>query len=156
MARRQIHLLSETSNMWPCVKDNCGSLSLSLSCRQHKQGDQHAHPCRFVFTLCKIFRHANVLLAHFAGRSVFPAWWICACWRSFLLNTSAGFFPGSSQGCDAFLRHKMTLISPSILKKYGIPFDRVCIEDISGISVSWLRFCWKETMLRKRVLHFAI
>ncbi|KAJ6655811.1 hypothetical protein lerEdw1_004864 [Lerista edwardsae] len=35
------------------------------------------------------------------------------------------FFPGSSQGCDAFLRHKMTLISPSILKKYGIPFDRV-------------------------------
>ncbi|KAG7282795.1 hypothetical protein CRUP_012184 [Coryphaenoides rupestris] len=36
-----------------------------------------------------------------------------------------GFFPGSSQGCDAFLRHKMTLISPSILKKYGIPFDRV-------------------------------
>lgn len=39
--------------------------------------------------------------------------------------THAGFFPGSSQGCDAFLRHKMTLISPSILKKYGIPFDRV-------------------------------
>uniref|UniRef100_A0A3Q2Y3Y7 Lysine (K)-specific demethylase 4B n=1 Tax=Hippocampus comes TaxID=109280 RepID=A0A3Q2Y3Y7_HIPCM len=38
---------------------------------------------------------------------------------------SVRFFPGSSQGCDAFLRHKMTLISPSILKKYGIPFDRV-------------------------------
>uniref|UniRef100_A0A3B4ACB1 [histone H3]-trimethyl-L-lysine(9) demethylase n=1 Tax=Periophthalmus magnuspinnatus TaxID=409849 RepID=A0A3B4ACB1_9GOBI len=37
----------------------------------------------------------------------------------------AGFFPGSSQGCDAFLRHKMTLISPSILKKYSIPFDRI-------------------------------
>ena len=36
-----------------------------------------------------------------------------------------GFFPGSSQGCDAFLRHKMTLISPIILKKYGIPFSRV-------------------------------
>ncbi|KAJ0064977.1 hypothetical protein NL108_000941 [Boleophthalmus pectinirostris] len=35
------------------------------------------------------------------------------------------FFPGSSQGCDAFLRHKMTLISPSILKKYSIPFDRI-------------------------------
>ncbi|NWQ82770.1 KDM4B demethylase, partial [Columbina picui] len=39
-----------------------------------------------------------------------------------------GFFPGSSQGCDAFLRHKMTLISPSILKKYGIPFDRITQE----------------------------
>lgn len=41
-----------------------------------------------------------------------------------ILSIFAGFFPGSSQGCDAFLRHKMTLISPSILKKYGIPFDR--------------------------------
>ncbi|NXJ52690.1 KDM4C demethylase, partial [Spizaetus tyrannus] len=39
-----------------------------------------------------------------------------------------GFFPSSSQGCDAFLRHKMTLISPSILKKYGIPFDKVTQE----------------------------
>ncbi|KAM9832297.1 lysine-specific demethylase 4B isoform 1-T1 [Neosynchiropus ocellatus] len=42
-----------------------------------------------------------------------------------LERLAKGFFPGSSQGCDAFLRHKMTLISPSILKKYGIPFDRV-------------------------------
>lgn len=39
-----------------------------------------------------------------------------------------GFFPGSSQNCEAFLRHKMTLISPSILKKYGIPFDKVWWE----------------------------
>nr|XP_013812979.1 PREDICTED: lysine-specific demethylase 4C [Apteryx mantelli mantelli] len=39
-----------------------------------------------------------------------------------------GFFPSSSQGCDAFLRHKMTLISPSILKKYGIPFDKITQE----------------------------
>uniref|UniRef100_A0A8C7C7E0 [histone H3]-trimethyl-L-lysine(9) demethylase n=1 Tax=Oncorhynchus kisutch TaxID=8019 RepID=A0A8C7C7E0_ONCKI len=39
------------------------------------------------------------------------------------------FFPGSSQGCDAFLRHKMTLISPSILKKYSIPFDRITQEE---------------------------
>lgn len=43
-----------------------------------------------------------------------------------LLSSTPGFFPGSSQGCDAFLRHKMTLISPIILKKYGIPFSRVC------------------------------
>ncbi|XP_028299814.1 lysine-specific demethylase 4B [Gouania willdenowi] len=42
-----------------------------------------------------------------------------------LERLAQGFFPGSAQGCDAFLRHKMTLISPSILKKYGIPFDRV-------------------------------
>ncbi|XP_057268108.1 lysine-specific demethylase 4C-like, partial [Pezoporus wallicus] len=38
------------------------------------------------------------------------------------------FFPSSSHGCDAFLRHKMTLISPSILKMYGIPFDKVTQE----------------------------
>lgn len=42
-----------------------------------------------------------------------------------LVFSALGFFPGSSQGCDAFLRHKMTLISPIILKKYGIPFSRV-------------------------------
>lgn len=36
-----------------------------------------------------------------------------------------GFFPGNAQSCEAFLRHKMTLISPSILKKYGIPFEKV-------------------------------
>uniref|UniRef100_A0A8C4ZMX0 [histone H3]-trimethyl-L-lysine(9) demethylase n=1 Tax=Gadus morhua TaxID=8049 RepID=A0A8C4ZMX0_GADMO len=36
-----------------------------------------------------------------------------------------GFFPGSAQNCEAFLRHKMTLISPSILKKYGIPFEKM-------------------------------
>ncbi|KAM6948767.1 lysine-specific demethylase 4A [Aplochiton taeniatus] len=36
-----------------------------------------------------------------------------------------GFFPSSAQNCEAFLRHKMTLISPSILRKYGIPFERI-------------------------------
>lgn len=49
---------------------------------------------------------------------------LTACVYIILSIRFAGFFPGSSQGCDAFLRHKMTLISPSILKKYGIPFDR--------------------------------
>ncbi|XP_029461035.1 lysine-specific demethylase 4C isoform X2 [Rhinatrema bivittatum] len=45
-----------------------------------------------------------------------------------LERLAQGFFPSSSQGCDAFLRHKMTLISPSILKKYGIPFNKVTQE----------------------------
>ncbi|XP_040435683.1 lysine-specific demethylase 4C isoform X2 [Falco naumanni] len=45
-----------------------------------------------------------------------------------LERLAQGFFPSSSQGCDAFLRHKMTLISPSVLKKYGIPFDKVTQE----------------------------
>uniref|UniRef100_A0A8C8ARA5 [histone H3]-trimethyl-L-lysine(9) demethylase n=1 Tax=Otus sunia TaxID=257818 RepID=A0A8C8ARA5_9STRI len=45
-----------------------------------------------------------------------------------LERLAQGFFPSTSEGCDAFLRHKMTLISPSILKKYGIPFDKVTQE----------------------------
>ncbi|XP_061744692.1 lysine-specific demethylase 4A isoform X2 [Nerophis ophidion] len=42
-----------------------------------------------------------------------------------LERLAKGFFPGNAQSCEAFLRHKMTLISPSILKKYGIPFEKV-------------------------------
>ncbi|XP_051644205.1 lysine-specific demethylase 4C isoform X2 [Manacus candei] len=45
-----------------------------------------------------------------------------------LERLAQGFFPSSSQGCDAFLRHKITLISPSILKNYGIPFGKVTQE----------------------------
>ncbi|XP_058496364.1 lysine-specific demethylase 4C isoform X3 [Solea solea] len=45
-----------------------------------------------------------------------------------LERLSTGFFPNSFKGCEAFLRHKMTLISPSILKKYGIPFDKITQE----------------------------
>ncbi|XP_019466014.1 lysine-specific demethylase 4C-like isoform X2 [Meleagris gallopavo] len=45
-----------------------------------------------------------------------------------LERLAQGFFPSSFHGCNAFLRHKMTLISPSILKKYGIPFDKVTQE----------------------------
>ncbi|XP_031994148.1 lysine-specific demethylase 4C isoform X6 [Hylobates moloch] len=45
-----------------------------------------------------------------------------------LERLAQGFFPSSSQGCDAFLRHKMTLISPLVLKKYGIPFDKITQE----------------------------
>lgn len=48
----------------------------------------------------------------------------------------SGFFPNSFKGCEAFLRHKMTLISPSILKKYGIPFDKVGSHPL-----------WKMTLL---------
>ncbi|XP_056276386.1 lysine-specific demethylase 4A-like isoform X2 [Pseudoliparis swirei] len=45
-----------------------------------------------------------------------------------LERLAQGFFPGSFQNCEAFLRHKMTLISPSILKKYGIPFEKITQE----------------------------
>ncbi|XP_077574862.1 lysine-specific demethylase 4C [Stigmatopora nigra] len=45
-----------------------------------------------------------------------------------LERLATGFFPNSTKGCEAFLRHKMTLISPFVLKKYGIPFDKITQE----------------------------
>lgn len=57
----------------------------------------------------------------------------------YMLSLLLGFFPGSSQNCEAFLRHKMTLISPSILKKYGIPFEKVflfiCISKVDMTQI---------------------
>ncbi|XP_021363141.1 uncharacterized protein LOC110456629 isoform X2 [Mizuhopecten yessoensis] len=45
-----------------------------------------------------------------------------------LERLATGFFPSSSQSCPAFLRHKMTLISPAILKQYSIPFNKITQE----------------------------
>lgn len=41
---------------------------------------------------------------------------------------ASGFFPTSAKTCQAFLRHKMTLISPQILKQYSIPFNKITQE----------------------------
>lgn len=40
----------------------------------------------------------------------------------------AALLPKSSNVCRAFLRHKMTLINPSLLRENGIPFDSVTQE----------------------------
>ncbi|XP_043917027.1 lysine-specific demethylase 4C isoform X2 [Protopterus annectens] len=45
-----------------------------------------------------------------------------------LERLAQGFFPNSFQECNAFLRHKMTLISPSVLRKYGIPYNKITQE----------------------------
>ncbi|XP_016062175.1 PREDICTED: lysine-specific demethylase 4D-like, partial [Miniopterus natalensis] len=37
-------------------------------------------------------------------------------------------FPGSSRGCEAFLRHKVALISPTVLRENGVPFGRITQE----------------------------
>ncbi|GAB5577286.1 lysine-specific demethylase 4D [Prionailurus iriomotensis] len=37
-------------------------------------------------------------------------------------------FPGSARACDAFLWHKAALISPTVLKDNGIPFNRITQE----------------------------
>lgn len=41
---------------------------------------------------------------------------------------AAGFFPTSAKTCHAFLRHKMTLISPQILKQYSVPINKITQE----------------------------
>lgn len=45
-----------------------------------------------------------------------------------LERLAAGFFPGSFQSCSQFLRHKMTIISPQVLRKFSIPYDKVTQE----------------------------
>ncbi|XP_029414544.1 lysine-specific demethylase 4D-like [Nannospalax galili] len=47
-------------------------------------------------------------------------------WR--LERLARDLFPGSSRGCQAFLRHKAALISPSVLRENGIPFGRMTQE----------------------------
>ncbi|XP_042238661.1 uncharacterized protein LOC121877084 isoform X2 [Homarus americanus] len=39
-----------------------------------------------------------------------------------------GFFPNSFKACPAYLRHKMSLMSPQILKQYSIPYDKITQE----------------------------
>lgn len=41
---------------------------------------------------------------------------------------ASGFFPTSAKTCQAFLRHKMTLISPQILKQYSVPVNKITQE----------------------------
>ncbi|XP_012269220.2 lysine-specific demethylase 4C-like isoform X1 [Athalia rosae] len=40
-----------------------------------------------------------------------------------------GFFTSSYQSCQAFLRHKMSLISPQVLKQYSIPYNKITQEE---------------------------
>lgn len=48
-----------------------------------------------------------------------------------LERLAQGFFSDNFKECPAFLRHKMTLISPQILKQYSIPHDKVNNEIIT-------------------------
>ncbi|CAH2100635.1 unnamed protein product [Euphydryas editha] len=41
---------------------------------------------------------------------------------------ASGFFPTAAKTCQAFLRHKMTLISPQILKQYSVPINKITQE----------------------------
>uniref|UniRef100_T1ITK4 [histone H3]-trimethyl-L-lysine(9) demethylase n=1 Tax=Strigamia maritima TaxID=126957 RepID=T1ITK4_STRMM len=45
-----------------------------------------------------------------------------------LERLASGFFPTNFGLCPAFLRHKMTLISPQTLKQYSIPYNKITQE----------------------------
>lgn len=78
---------------------------------------------RSTFSLCieessKYFMHSNTHThAH--------TWTNVKCYTSACICVIPGFFPSSAQDCPAFLRHKMTVISPSVLAKYSIPINKV-------------------------------
>ena len=40
-------------------------------------------------------------------------------------NLAAGFFADSANVCREFLRHKMSVISPAVLREYSIPCYRM-------------------------------
>jgi len=42
-----------------------------------------------------------------------------------LETLAKGFFPGSASECPEFLRHKMTIISPQVLRRFSIPFNKI-------------------------------
>eukprot|EP00117_Sycon_ciliatum_P028140 scpid70035/ scgid5429/ Lysine-specific demethylase 4A; JmjC domain-containing histone demethylation protein 3A; Jumonji domain-containing protein 2A len=42
-----------------------------------------------------------------------------------LEEVAKGYFPHSHRTCSSFLRHKMTIMSPSVLKTYSIPFRKM-------------------------------
>lgn len=45
-----------------------------------------------------------------------------------LERLAAGFFPEIAESCNAFLRHKMTLMSPNVLRQYSIPLGKIVQE----------------------------
>ncbi|KAM4859522.1 lysine-specific demethylase 4D-like [Thomomys bottae] len=45
-----------------------------------------------------------------------------------LERLAQGLFPGSAQVCKAFLRHKLALISPCVLRENSVPFGRITQE----------------------------
>ena len=55
-----------------------------------------------------------------------------------LERLARSFFPDHFRDCPAFLRHKMTVISPTVLKKYSVPFSRV-VQREGQIVISFPR-----------------
>lgn len=57
------------------------------------------------------------------------------------------YFPASFRNCEAYLRHKMTLISPQILKQHNIPFDKV-MHSYCFLTIAYWHFIDKHFSLQ--------
>lgn len=59
-----------------------------------------------------------------------PKTWYCVppVYGRKLEKMANGYFPASHKSCNAYLRHKMTLISPQILKQHKIPYNKITQE----------------------------
>jgi len=59
-----------------------------------------------------------------------PKTWYCIPPKhgSRLERLANGYFSSNHKECPAYLRHKMTMISPSHLKKYSIPYNKITQE----------------------------
>ncbi|XP_065321391.1 uncharacterized protein LOC135928855 [Gordionus sp. m RMFG-2023] len=49
-------------------------------------------------------------------------------YASRLQRLAENYFTATAKTCKAFLRHKMTLVSPLVLKKYAVPFNKITQE----------------------------
>ena len=60
-----------------------------------------------------------------------PKAWFCIApeHRERFERIAQGFFPEDHKECAQFLRHKMYILSPSVLQKYNMPFTRVLQEE---------------------------
>ena len=68
-----------------------------------------------------------------------------------------GYYPDNVRLCQSFIRHKSTLVSPSVLKQNAIPYDKVfssfvIISLFTSFLVYFIRFdcctCCKFCMKR--------
>ncbi len=56
---------------------------------------------------------------------------------------AAGLFPNLAKDCSAYLRHKMCLISPNILRQNSIPYNKVSRKPCSVKSVWLMSFLFR-------------
>ena len=58
-----------------------------------------------------------------------------------------GLFPMRAKQCPAFLRHKMTIIHPNMLKQHGIPYVKARIISLLHLlCMSYKYFCYCHTI----------